>query len=80
VFRLPFYELIQGSVTLLTVSALAILTLCSVFGVRQAKSSGKITVPSVVRRHFMVLLFILLANFGWGFILDHYDLVYSTLA
>ena len=79
VFRLPFYELIQGSVTLLTVSALAILTLCSVFGVRQAKSSGKITVPSVVRRHFMVLLFILLANFGWGFILDHYDLVYSTL-
>jgi hypothetical protein len=79
VFRLPFYELIQGSITLLTVSALAILTLCSVFGVRQAKSSGKITVPSVVRRHFMVLLFILLGNFVWGFILDHYDLVYSTL-
>ena len=27
----------------------------------------------------MVLLFILVANFGWGFILDHYELVYSTL-
>jgi hypothetical protein len=26
-----------------------------------------------------VLLFILLANFGWGFNLDHFELVYSTL-
>jgi uncharacterized membrane protein (UPF0182 family) len=79
VFRLPFYELVQGSITVLTVSALAILALWTVFGVRQAKSSGKITVPGVVRRHFMVLLFILVANFAWGFILNHYDLVYSTL-
>jgi len=79
VFRLPFYELVQGSITVLTLSALAILILCSLFGVRQAKSSGKITVPGGIRRHFMVLLFILMANFGWGFILDHYDLVYSTL-
>ena len=30
-------------------------------------------------QHFIVLLFILVANFGWGFILDHYELVYSTL-
>jgi hypothetical protein len=27
----------------------------------------------------MALLFILVANFGWGFVLDHYELVYSTL-
>lgn len=79
VFRLPFYELLQGSITVLTVSALAILTFCSVFGVRQLKSSGKFTVPVGARRHFMVLLFILVANLGWGFILDHYELVYSTL-
>ena len=79
VFRLPFYELLQGSITVLTVSALAILTFCSVFGVRQSKSSGKITLRDGTRQHFMVLLFILVANFGWGFILDHYELVYSTL-
>jgi len=79
VFRLPFYELLQGSITVLTVSAIAILTLCAAFGVRRAKFSGKFTVPGVARRHFTVLLFILMANFGWGFILDHYDLVYSTL-
>jgi uncharacterized membrane protein (UPF0182 family) len=79
VFRLPFYELVQGSITLLTVAALAILTFCSVFGVRQSKSSGKITLRDGARQHFMVLLFILMANFGWGFVLDHYELVYSTL-
>ena len=79
VFRLPFYDLVQGSITVLTVSALAILTFCSIFGVSQSKSSGKITVPDGARKHFMVLLFILVANLGWGFVLDHYELVYSTL-
>jgi uncharacterized protein len=79
VFRLPFYELLQGSITVLTVSAIAILALCTVFGLRRTKSSGKMTVPGGIHRHFMALLFILMANFGWGFILDHYDLVYSTL-
>jgi uncharacterized membrane protein (UPF0182 family) len=79
VFRLPFYELLQGSITVLTVSALAILTFCAMFGMRQSKSSGKITLRDGTLQHFMVLLFILVANFGWGFILDHYELVYSTL-
>ena len=79
VFRLPFYELLQGSITLLTLSALAILTICAVFGMRQSKSTGRITLRNGTARHFIVLLFILAANFGWGFILDHYQLVYSTL-
>src|ERR1039458_6676060 len=79
VFRLPFYELLQGSITVLTISALAVLAFCSLFGVRQSKSSGKIMLREGARQHFMVLLFILAANFGWGFILDHYELVYSTL-
>ena len=79
VFRLPFYELLQESITLLTLSALAILTICAVFGMRQSKSTGRITLRNGTARHFIVLLFILAANFGWGFILDHYQLVYSTL-
>jgi uncharacterized membrane protein (UPF0182 family) len=79
VFRLPFYELLQGSITILTIGALAILSFCALFGMRQSKLSGEITVPDGTRRHFMVLLFILMANFGWGFVLDHYELVYSTL-
>ena len=79
VFRLPFYELLQECITVLTIGALAVLTSCAMFGIRQSKSSGKITVPDGVRQHVMVLLFILMANFGWGFVLDHYELVYSTL-
>jgi hypothetical protein len=79
VFRLPFYELLQECITVLTVAALAILIFCELFGMRQSKSTGKITLRNGVAQHFIVLLFILVANFGWGFILDHYELVYSTL-
>jgi hypothetical protein len=79
VFRLPFYEMVQGSITVLTIGALAILSFCALFGVRQSKSTGKITLRDGVAQHFIVLLFILVANFGWGFILDHYQLVYSSL-
>ena len=63
VFRLPFYELLQGSITVLTLSALAVLAFCSLFGMRQSKSSGKITLGDGTSKHFMVLLFILAANF-----------------
>jgi uncharacterized membrane protein (UPF0182 family) len=79
VFHLPFYELLQGSITVLTVTALAILTFCALFGIKQFKSTGKITLRAGIAQHFIVLLFILVANFGWGFILDRYELVYSTL-
>jgi hypothetical protein len=79
VFRLPFYEMLQGSINVLTIGALAILTFCAVFGIRQSKSGGMLTLRDRTARHFIVLLFILVANFGWGFILDHYELVYSTL-
>ena len=79
VFRLPFYELLQGSITVLTIGALAILTFCAVFGIRQSKSSRMLTLRDGTAKHFMVLLSILAANFTWGFILDHYELVYSTL-
>ena len=80
VFRLPFYEMLQGSITVLTIGALAILSFCALFGMRQSKSTGKITLRDGIAQHFIVLLFILVANFGWGFILDHYQLVYSTSA
>ena len=42
ILRLPFYELLQGCITVLTVSALAILTFCSVFGLRQSKSTERL--------------------------------------
>ena len=72
-FRLPFYELLQGSVTILTVAALAILGFVAVLGLRQYRPGHKINIGDKTSRHLVVLLFILAANFGWGFYLDHYD-------
>jgi uncharacterized membrane protein (UPF0182 family) len=78
-FRLPFYELLQGSLTFLTVAALAILGSVAFFGLRQVKPGQEFTVGDNTARHLVVLLFILAGTFGWGFYLDHYELVYSTL-
>ena len=78
-FRLPFYELLQSSLTFLTVAALAILGFVAFLRLRQSKSGHKFTIGDSTARHLGMLLFILAATFGWGFYLDHYELVYSTL-
>jgi uncharacterized membrane protein (UPF0182 family) len=80
VFHLPFYELLQSSLTLLTVLTLGIVLSIYVFlGLQRASGSGRTAVGGNATSHLSVLLFILVANFGWGFYLDHYELVYSTL-
>ena len=78
-FRLPFYELLQGNLAFLTVGALAILGLFGLFGLRQFKPGQKLTIADNTARHLIILLFILAGSFAWGFCLDHYELVYSTL-
>jgi uncharacterized protein len=80
IFHLPFYGLLQTSLMLLTVLALAAVILAYVFfGLLQASGSGKIAASSNATSHLSVLLFILVANRGFGLYLDHYNLVYSTL-
>ncbi len=80
IFRLPFYVLLQSSLTLLTILTLGIVLLTYVFiGLQQAGGSGTIALGRNVTSHLSVLLFILVAGFGWGFYLDHYELVFSTL-
>ena len=80
VFHLPFYVLLQSSVTLLTILTLGIVLATYVFlGIQRAGGSGGIAAGGNATSHLSVLLFILIANFGWGFYLDHYELVYSTL-
>jgi hypothetical protein len=79
-FHLPFYVLLQRGLTLLTVVTLAIVVPIYMFlGLQQASRSGTIASIGNATSHLSVLLFILVANFGWGFYLDHYKLVYSTL-
>ena len=80
VFHLPFYVLLQSSLTLLTILTLGIVLSTYVFlGLQRASGSGRIAIGGNATSHLSVLLFILVANFGWGFYLDHYELVYSTL-
>jgi hypothetical protein len=78
-FRLPFYELLHGSLTFLSVAALAILGFVSFLGHPRSKPGQKFTIGDNTARHFVVLVFILAGTLGWGFYLDHYELVYSTL-
>ena len=80
VFRLPFYELLQSSVTTLAaVALLAVLVFYAYFGVlefsrrRPLQGWSAKAVP-----HLSSLLFFLVASWGWGFYLDHYELLYST--
>jgi uncharacterized membrane protein (UPF0182 family) len=80
VFHLPFYVLLQSSLTLLTILTLGIVLATYVFlGLQRASASGRIAIGANATSHLSVLLFILVASFGWGFYLDHYELVYSTL-
>ena len=79
-FHLPFYGLLQTSLMLLTVLALASVILSYMFfGLLRVSGSGKIAASGNATSHLSVLLFILVANWGFGLYLDHYKLVYSTL-
>jgi uncharacterized protein len=80
VFHLPFYELLQTSLMLLTVLTIAAVLLTYIFfGLLRFSGSGKIVAEGQATSHLSVLLFILVANWGFGLYLDHYNLVYSTL-
>jgi hypothetical protein len=62
-FRLPFYELLQGNLTFLTVGALAILGLFGVLGLRQFKPGQQFTIADNTARHLDHSPF----HFGWQF-------------
>ena len=78
-FHLPFYELLQSTLMILTVLALAGTAMAYMFFGLMRVSGAQIQASPNVTSHLSVLLFILVANWGWGLYLDHYNLVYSTL-
>jgi uncharacterized membrane protein (UPF0182 family) len=81
VFRLPFYELLQTSLSALAVIALlAVLACYAYFGLPQF-SRGRQQMESWSAKaapHVSILFLVLVASWGWGFYLDHYELLYST--
>src|ERR1019366_8754482 len=80
VFRLPFYEVLQISVTALAlITLVAVLILYVYFGTLRVSRSGQMEGRSAKAvQHLSVLLFVLVASWGWGFYLDHFELLYST--
>jgi hypothetical protein len=79
-FRLPFYELLQGSLTALAlITLLAVLAFYAYFGLLRSSRSGQMEGRSAKSvPHLSTLFFVLIASLGWGFYLDHYELLYST--
>lgn len=80
VFRLPFYELLQSSLSILTlITLLAVLVFYGYFGLLRFSRSGPMEGRSAKAvPHLSILFFALIASWGWGFYLDHYELLYST--
>jgi uncharacterized membrane protein (UPF0182 family) len=80
VFQLPFYQMLQTSVVLVSIMTMAGTSLVYIFfksvGLRQGTSTG---MERGAMSHLSFLLAILFANWGFGLLLDHYQLVYSTM-
>nr|WP_294565971.1 UPF0182 family protein [uncultured Rhodopila sp.] len=87
VFNLPFYHLLQTTVMLVTVTALIVSatiyflsgSIYVLFGTPRANARGRIEATGRATSHISALLLVLVANWGVGLYLDHFDLVYSTL-
>lgn len=81
-FRLPFYELLQNSLTALSlITLLAVGLLYAYFGLLRFSRSRQIAGWSGGAKsgpHLSLLFSVLVASWGWGFYLDHYQLLYST--
>jgi uncharacterized membrane protein (UPF0182 family) len=80
VFKLPFYQMLQTGVLILTVMAMVGVTfIYGSFGMREPGRRSDNDWSGNVTSHLSVLLLILIADLGLGFCLNHYQLVYSTL-
>jgi uncharacterized membrane protein (UPF0182 family) len=80
VFRLPLFQMLQTSVLLLTVLTIGGVGLVYTYfkAVSLSRGSSHWQDRAAIS-HMSVLLFILVADWGFGLLLNHYDLVYSTL-
>lgn len=77
-FRLPFYELLQDSLMVLTALTFALVAAIAIFfDPAQADNAGKGEASDKVSRQLSVLAALLFAAFGWGFYLDHFELLFG---
>ena len=79
-FVCPFIELLQNSLTSLAlITLLAVGVFYAYFGLlRSSRGRPKQGWSAKAVPHLSTLLFVVVASWGWGFYLDHYQLLYST--
>ncbi len=79
-FRLPFYQLLQFNLVFLTVLAIVgVAAPHAYFGLTRLKAGQPIETWGNAVQHLSILFFILAAAVGWGYYLDRYNLLYSTM-
>jgi uncharacterized membrane protein (UPF0182 family) len=76
-FRLPWYELLQGSLLFLTIVTIVAVGYVH-FGLLRLTGRKTVEVTKPAIRHLSILLFVLAGTLGWGYYLDRFDLLYST--
>ena len=74
VFRYPFYELLQGSLTGLTFLALAVGAILYVLSGAFRPGGGNRS----ILRHLVGMFLLFAAAWGWGYYLDRFGLLFST--
>jgi len=80
VFDLPVYLMLQRGLLLLTLLALAVVLVNHV--ITGVVSLTMRTAPALGKRaasHILALFALLFATLAWGFYLDHFELLYSTV-
>lgn len=80
VFQLPFYQLLQTSVVMLSIAVIGgVGCIYGLLGILGSEGRGGLVAAGRATSHLSVLLFILVANWAFGLFLDHYELVYSQV-
>jgi uncharacterized membrane protein (UPF0182 family) len=78
VFRLPWYELLQGSLVFVTVLAImAVVWQYAYLGLLRLGGRRTVESGNAAVQHLAGLVLILTAAFGWGYYLDRFELLYS---
>ena len=79
IFRLPWYELLQGSIAIVAFLAIVAVTVpYGHFGFMRFTGRMSDASVNVAAKHTSLLLILLAAMLGWGYYLDRFDLLYST--
>lgn len=78
-FQLPFWNILQSSLTSIAFLTLAILGLSYIFtGLLSVKSFTEYSARDSIKNHLSVNIGLWLALLAWGFYLDRYDLLFKA--